>query len=105
MSIVPIEALGAAAAAHATGSRAESTLARTTGASQPFAKMLMDGLQHVDEKMAAADAKVRAFALDDKIPLHQVTFALQEARTSLTLMMQVRARLVESFQELSRMQL
>lgn len=70
-----------------------------------FARMLLDGLSQVDHKIAEADAQARAFALDDNIPVHQVTYALEEARLSVELMMQVRARLMEGFQDLMRMQL
>jgi len=48
---------------------------------------------------------VKAFALDDSIPVHQVTFALEEARLAVELAMQVRTRLLESYRELMNMQL
>ena len=59
----------------------------------------------MNQRVADADAMVRSFALDELIPLHQVTFALEEARLSIELMMQVRARLVESYQRMMEMQL
>jgi flagellar hook-basal body complex protein FliE len=37
------------------------------------------------------------------VPLHQVTYALEEARLSVELAMQVRTRLVESYRELMNM--
>jgi len=70
-----------------------------------FGGMLMQGIQSVDRRVANADAMVRAFALGGDVPIHQVTFALEEARLSLELMMQVRARLVESYQRMMEMQL
>jgi flagellar hook-basal body complex protein FliE len=70
-----------------------------------FSGMLLDGLERVDRKLADADAIAKAFALDDSIPVHQVTFALEQARLSFELLQQVRARLVGSYQELLRMQL
>jgi flagellar hook-basal body complex protein FliE len=72
---------------------------------QSFAQVLMNGVDTVDRKVAAADAEVRAFALDDSVPLHQVTFALEDARLSLELMLQVRSRLVEGYQQIMNMQL
>jgi flagellar hook-basal body complex protein FliE len=75
-----------------------------TGAAS-FSRILLDGIGSVDRKMAAADAQVRAFALDDSIPVHQVTFALEQARLSLELMLQVRSRLVEGYQQIMGMQL
>lgn len=70
-----------------------------------FSQMLLDGIGSVDRKIADADQLVRTFAVDDSIPLHQVTFALEEARMSLELMVQVRSRMVESYQRIMEMQL
>lgn len=74
----------------------------TTG---DFAAILSSGMEAVEQKVAHADALARQFALDDNIPVHRVTFALEEARLSLELAMQVRQRLVESYRELMNMQL
>jgi flagellar hook-basal body complex protein FliE len=70
-----------------------------------FAQMLSDGIASVDAKAQTADSMVRAFALDDSIPVHQVSFALEQARASLSLMLQVRNRMVEGYQQLMNMQL
>ncbi|WP_294288223.1 flagellar hook-basal body complex protein FliE [uncultured Sphingomonas sp.] len=72
---------------------------------QGFVALLMQGLQGVDAKLNAADTLVRRFAIDDDVPVHQVTMALEEARLSVELAMQVRGRLVESYRELMNMQL
>lgn len=74
-------------------------------ASVSFGDMLTTGLSQVEQRLATADAAVQAFALDDSVPLHQVTFALEEARLAMELMLQVRSRLVEGYQELMRMPL
>ena len=70
-----------------------------------FADILASGMRHVESKVSTANDLVRQFALDDSVPLHQVTFALEEARLSVELAMQVRSRLVESYRELMNMQL
>ena len=77
--------------------------ARPSG--QSFSQMMMNGVTQVDQKMKAADAAVTAFALNDSIPPHQVMFALEAAHNAMSMMMQVRARVVEGYQELMRMQL
>ena len=74
-------------------------------ASVGFGDILASGMRHVEGKLATANDLVRRFALDDSVPLHQVTFALEEARLSVELAMQVRSRLVESYRELMNMQL
>jgi len=105
MSTPAIAAIGGAAAPEtllsASGVFAPT---HTTGATS-FSQMLLNGVDNVNQKLINADATAKAFVLDDSIPLHQVTFALEQARLSLELMMQVRSRLVEGYQELSRMQL
>lgn len=75
----------------------------TSGAS--FEAVLSAGLDTVNDKVARADELVRQFALDDSVPVHQVTIALEEARLSIELATQVRTRLVETYRELMNMQL
>lgn len=100
MSSGMIEAISALGASDMSAERATST---RPGAG--FANLLVDGLDKVEQKLAAADEAVKAFAIDDSIPVHQVTWALEEARLSVELAMQVRTRLLEGYQELLRMQL
>lgn len=70
-----------------------------------FQSVLSAGLGAVNDKVANADQLVRQFAVDDSVPVHQVTIALEEARLSVELAMQVRTRLVETYRELMNMQL
>jgi flagellar hook-basal body complex protein FliE len=70
-----------------------------------FGEVLMAGLRNVDGKVANADALVQRFAVDDNVPVHQVTMALAEARLSVDLAMQVRARLLDGYRELMNMPL
>jgi flagellar hook-basal body complex protein FliE len=72
---------------------------------ESFASILAAGLKSVDQKLAHADSLVRQFAIDDSVPVHQVTIALEEARLSVELAMQVRARLVDTYREFMNMQL
>lgn len=99
IAAVAAQALGQPAFAGALANAA----APANGAS--FSQVLLQGIEGVDRRVASADALVRSFATNDSVPLHQVTFALEEARLSLELMMQVRARLVESYQRMMEMQL
>ncbi|HWW12837.1 MAG TPA: flagellar hook-basal body complex protein FliE [Brevundimonas sp.] len=69
-----------------------------------FTQLLSDGIGKTNSQLLEADRLTRAFALGEDIPVHQVTFALEEARLSFELMNQVRTRLVESYQEILRMQ-
>ena len=85
-----------------------SAPAAMTAAPKPagsFSQMLIDAADAVTTKVDNADKMVRAFALDDSIPVHQVTYALTQAQMSLEMAMQVRSRLLESYQQLMNMQL
>jgi flagellar hook-basal body complex protein FliE len=59
----------------------------------------VNGKQHV-----AADA-VAALQSGQPIPLHQAVIAMEEANVSFQLMVEVRNKLLESYQELMRMQI
>jgi flagellar hook-basal body complex protein FliE len=70
-----------------------------------FASLLAERLKSMEAKVDRADQLVKAFALDDSVPVHQVTYALEEARLSVELAMQVRAKLLDGYRELMNMQL
>ncbi len=70
-----------------------------------FASLLAQGLKSMETKVTHADELVKAFALGDSVPVHQVTYALEEARLAVELAMQVRARLLEGYRDLMNMQL
>jgi flagellar hook-basal body complex protein FliE len=108
--VTGIEAIGAIGLG--AGDAAISRLSLTAPAVAPaqtgqagFSDILSSGIRQVEGKVATANEMVQRFALDDSVPLHQVTFALEEARMSVELAMQVRTRLVESYRELMNMQI
>ena len=69
-----------------------------------FGQML-DGLVGVVEsKNAAAQAATRKVLLGESDELHQSVIAMQEASVAFSMMVEVRNKLVESYQELMRMQ-
>ena len=82
-----------------------NALASTELSVGSFSKIISDGLARMDAKVAHADQMVTQFVIDDNTPIHQVTMALEEARLSVELAMQVRQRLVEGYRELMNMQL
>lgn len=70
-----------------------------------FGSLLTQGLHQMEMKVGRADELVKRFAVDDSVPVHQVTYALEEARLSVELAMQVRSRVVEAYRDLMNMQL
>jgi len=101
--IAAVGGVDAAPVAMRLGDTAQVAAGPSQGAG--FGEVLMRGLQGVDEKIATADKLVQQFAVDDSVPVHQVTMALEQARLSVELAMQVRARLVEGYRELMNMPL
>jgi flagellar hook-basal body complex protein FliE len=95
--IMPITPVGAFPAT------ATSPVPSMGGAS--FSQILANGVDALNTKLQNADAAVHAFVLDDSIPVHQVTFALQQAQSSMELALQVRTRLLEGYQQIMNMQL
>lgn len=100
--IEAVNAPGAITGAHAATAAAPDA-ERATG--QGFAQMLSQGVAQMEAKVDRANELVRAFALDDSIPVHEVTIALEEARLAVEFAMQVRARIVEAYREIMTMQL
>lgn len=69
-----------------------------------FSDFISTGIAEANTNLLEAEQLTRAYALGEDVPVHQVTYALEQARLSLELMLQVRNRLVESYQEIMRMQ-
>jgi flagellar hook-basal body complex protein FliE len=66
---------------------------------------LIDGLvATVDAKQSASAALTRQVLVGDTDQLHQSVIAMQEAGVAFSLMVEVRNKLVESYQELMRLQ-
>lgn len=75
------------------------------GASADGFGQMLDGLVGtVVDKQAEANAVTRRVLLGDSGQLHQSVIAMQEAGVAFGLMVEVRNKLVESYQELMRMQ-
>jgi len=70
-----------------------------------FGEILSAGMRNVDQKLATADDLVRRFTLNEDVPIHQVTYALEQAKLSVELAMQVRSRLLDGYREIMNMQL
>lgn len=74
-------------------------------ASADFKSLLDGGLAQVDQGLKVADQQVRALAAGHEIAPHEVMISMEQARMHLTLLVEVRNRVIEAYQELARMQL
>lgn len=77
----------------------------TQGPAGPGFSGVLDGLVGlVDAKQQAAASVTRQVLLGNTDHLHQSVIAMQEAGVAFSLMVEVRNKLVESYQELMRLQ-
>jgi flagellar hook-basal body complex protein FliE len=72
--------------------------------SEGFGQVLDGIVATVDAKQQAAGALTRKVLLGESDQLHQSVIAMQEAGVAFSLMVEMRNKLVESYQELMRMQ-
>lgn len=70
-----------------------------------FGQMLMDVLNEVNAAQGESRAKQTAFMTGQPVDIHDVMIAMEKASVSLQLTMQVRNKLLESYQEIMRTQL
>jgi len=68
-----------------------------------FSDWLVNQVQHSEAAIKSAEIEVQQLALGEADNLHQVMIALSKAKTSFELTVQVRNKLLESFQEVMRM--
>jgi flagellar hook-basal body complex protein FliE len=70
-----------------------------------FSAWLSSEIEKVNGQVLAADQQIRDLALGRTQNLHQVMIAIEEAKLSLQLMVQVRNRALEAYQDILRMQI
>lgn len=99
MTVPPLAAIDALAPA------AASTARTSTGVgSAGFEALVRDGLGQVNQKLQLSELDLRRVAQGDATDLHRVMLRLEEARLGFQLLMQLRNRALEAYQDLMRMQ-
>jgi flagellar hook-basal body complex protein FliE len=79
----------------------------SAGAAQPaysFQNLLGDFVSDVSSKQAAAGDAVNGLLSGKNVSLHQAVISMEEANVSFQMMVEVRNKLLDSYQELMRMQ-
>ncbi|MDA8456956.1 flagellar hook-basal body complex protein FliE [Acidovorax sp. GBBC 3334] len=75
------------------------------GGGTGFSSLVTQGLQQVNDQLLTSQTDLQRLAVGDVQNLHQVMIRLEESRLSFQLMMQVRGRLLEAYQDVMKMQL
>jgi flagellar hook-basal body complex protein FliE len=86
---------------------ADAGISEASGAANPagsFSNLLNRFVEGVNDKQVAAGEAVRGMLSGQEVSLHQAMIAMEEASVSFQLMVEVRNKLLESYQELMRMQ-
>jgi flagellar hook-basal body complex protein FliE len=74
-------------------------------AGRSFSDFLGQMVTDVNAKQGLSSAAVEGVLSGQNVPLHQAMIAMEEASVSFQLMVEVRNKLLESYQELMRMQI
>ncbi|MEO8152128.1 MAG: flagellar hook-basal body complex protein FliE [Rhizobacter sp.] len=103
--IESVAALAAAQADAAFAGNAQTSGSTGTAAPDAFANLMQRELGELNNSVGAAETAMRDLAAGKPVELHDVMISLERARISVQTFVQVRNKLVESYQDLMRMQL
>ncbi len=103
---LPVRELGRALPAEIVSKPDAASGAGSAGATKGpgFGNFLERAVGEVDAKLKAADTEKTQVLTGETTNLHQAVIAMQEASVAFSLMIEVRNKLVESYQELMRVQ-
>jgi flagellar hook-basal body complex protein FliE len=101
MNIEAIQAMGAHDEVAAVGRAVPFAPA---GAPADFAAQIGEGLQALNQQLIAGQVDLQRLAAGEVTNLHEVMVRLEENRIALQLMLQVRNRALEAYQDVMRMQ-
>lgn len=77
------------------------------GSSSPddFTSVMKKAIREVNRQQSAADQKIRAQIINGSEDLHEVMLALEKAGLGFKLLIQVRNKLIQAYEEINRMPL
>ena len=76
-----------------------------TSSKGSFQNVLKESLDKLNEKQVQSDAITNDFVAGNDVEVHEMLLSMEEAKMSMQLAIQVRNKVVEAVQELTRMQL
>lgn len=68
-----------------------------------FSEFLKDSLEKVNQLQIEANSAVTAFSTGEDIDIHKVMIAVERANLSLSIVTEIRNRLLDAYQEIMRM--
>lgn len=76
----------------------------SAAAGPDFTARVSEGLQEFNQKLLVSQVDLQRLAAGEAANLHEVMVRLEESRVALQLLLQVRNRALEAYQEVMRMQ-
>lgn len=73
--------------------------------SNSFFQLISDKLESLDSSIKKSDSLVASYIKGEDIPVHEIMVALGKAKTEIQLAVEIRNKLLESYQEITRIQL
>jgi flagellar hook-basal body complex protein FliE len=83
----------------------QTSMPVSSGSGANFENMLGGFVNEVAQKQAAAGSAVSGLLSGQNVSLHQAMITMEEANVSFQMMVEVRNRLLDGYQELMRMQI
>lgn len=77
---------------------------KNTQSNQSFEDVLNNAIKEVNDAQVRADETAQSFLTGEIRDIHQVTIAMEEAKLMMHLAVEVRNKVIEAYQEISRMQ-
>lgn len=70
-----------------------------------FSDVISNAINNVNEKQINADNSIESLIKGDDITMHEVMISMQESQLSMQLLIEVRNKMVEAYQEINKIQL
>lgn len=70
-----------------------------------FSEVISDAINKVNDKQISADNSIESLIKGDDITMHEVMLSMQESQLSMQLLIEVRNKMVEAYQEINKIQL
>lgn len=77
----------------------------SAGETQSFADVLSNAINGVDDSIKVSQEKVQSFVAGESDNVHDVMISMQRAKLSFDMMVEVRNKAIETYQEVSRMRI
>ena len=80
-----------------------SPAAANEGTSPPFTDVLKDSMMRVNDLQVQSDNLVQRLALGEVEDISEVSIAVEKAELALRMMVQIRDKMLDAYQQISRM--